>query len=112
MAALETTLDARPDVVVGLVREYADRRRWWLVSAHDDGADLVFKRFSRIWQYGQKVYVTIEAEDSEHTIVAVESEGLTAWGTRSPSNWLDFGQGKRLVLGLLDFLTETTETQV
>jgi hypothetical protein len=106
MAALETTLDARPVVVVSLVREYADRRRWRLVSAHDHVTELVFRRFGGIWSYGHKVYVTIEAENSEHSLVTVESGGLNLLGFRALFNWLDFGEGKRLVLGLLDFLTD------
>jgi hypothetical protein len=127
MAALETTLDARPDVVVSLVREYADRKRWRLVSVADPYADqgrwglvstpdhvteFVFRRFGGIFSYRHKVYVTIRRENSAHSVVTVESEGLNLLGFRALFDWLDFGEGKRLVLGLLDFLTERTDTQV
>jgi hypothetical protein len=111
MAALETTIEARPDAVLCLVREFAERKRWRLLSASYDGTRLVFKR---LWvldlaaMNGQRVSVVVEAEDSEHSLVTVESVMLNAFGGASPLSWLDFGQNKRIVLGLLDFLTEST----
>ncbi len=62
--------------------------------------------------WGRKIYVAIEGEDAEHSLVTVEAVLLNVFGSEFGTfTWLDFGQGKRIVLGLLDFLTERSGTQ-